>query len=257
VPIIETLINHGRKISGKKPIPVRLSDLHPNLDAWIELAALSDDLSFIPQAVDARCPPFSVISVTTPGDKHAAREAGFVSNGKKVFRLFCLALHHFDDVAARDVLKNTLEMSDGFAIVERQERRVASLLLVVLEFWLLLLVSVFWFCGDEVLLLLTYGLPVLPVMHWFDGVVSCLRTRTFEETIRLVEDAQRTKGIAAEQKSGRTTLKGCDEDVVVCGSWEFRHSRTMHTWPFGYMSVIVGIKIDKIELSEPLSNKHM
>ncbi|KXL41926.1 MAG: hypothetical protein FE78DRAFT_192677, partial [Acidomyces sp. 'richmondensis'] len=81
VPMIEILINHGREISGKKPIPVRLSDLHPNLDAWIELAALSENLSFIPQAVDARCPPFSVMG--------------------KVFRLFCLALHHFDDRAAQ------------------------------------------------------------------------------------------------------------------------------------------------------------
>ncbi|KXL41953.1 hypothetical protein M433DRAFT_150256 [Acidomyces richmondensis BFW] len=190
------------------------------------------------------------MGVTIPGEYSAARAAGLVSSGKKVFRLFCLALHHFDDRAAQTVLKNTLAASDAFAIVELQERRVGSVLSMVLEFWLLLLFSMFWFWGDEVRLLLTYGLPVLPVMHWFDRTVSCLRTRTFDETIQLVEDAQRTKWAAAEPTPIRTIVKGVDEDVVLCGDWELKHSKTMHTWPLGYMSVIFGKKIHRIECSD-------
>lgn len=87
MPFIETQVNHGRKASGRKPIPFRLSDLHPNLDAWMEHAALSDHLSFVPQPVNASNPPFSVISSTTPGNKDAAFQAGYESDGSKVFRL--------------------------------------------------------------------------------------------------------------------------------------------------------------------------
>jgi hypothetical protein len=35
-------------------------------------------------------------------------------DGKKLFRLFFLAFHHFDDPLARDILRNTIETADGF-----------------------------------------------------------------------------------------------------------------------------------------------
>ncbi|KAK4548003.1 hypothetical protein LTR36_010723 [Oleoguttula mirabilis] len=235
VPLIETLVNRGRKASGKKPILFRLSDIHPNLDAWMEHAALSDNLSFVPQPVDASFPPFSVISTTTAGDKDLVFRAGLRSNGSKVFRLFCLAFHHFDDETAKRVIKSTLETSDAFAIVELQDRRIGSLVLMLLEFWLLLLVTVFWFWHDELHLLLTYALPILPAVHSWDGFVSCLRTRTFEETVRLVEAVQGSN-------KGDHALKG-NAITVKRGDWMLSHSRTLHTWPIGYMEVTFGRKI--------------
>ena len=36
---------------------------------------------------------------------------------KKVMRLFSLAFHHFDDELAGNILKNTVETADGFALV--------------------------------------------------------------------------------------------------------------------------------------------
>ncbi|KAK0366325.1 hypothetical protein LTR91_007505 [Friedmanniomyces endolithicus] len=232
IPYIEALVNDSRKLEGKKPIPFRLSDLHPNLDAWIKHAALSDNLSFVPQPVDASYPPFSVISATTPGDKDVALKAGYASNGSKVFRIFCLSFHHFDDEAAQRVLKSTLETSDAFAIIELQDRRIGSLFLMVLEFWLVLFTTVFWFWDDWMHLLLTYGLPVLPAVHSFDGFVSCLRTRTFEETLRLIEDVQGGSLTAHEKEvEGSLSLRR---------QWQFSHARALHTWPLGYMEVIFG-----------------
>jgi len=236
VPLIEKLVNHGRKTSGKNPISFRLSDIHPNLDAWMDHAALSDHLSFVPQPVDASNPPFSVISSSTSGDKEAAFDAGYVSNGSKICRLFCLAFHHFDDETAKRVIKSTLETSDAFAIIELQDRRIGSLALMLLEYWLLLLITVFWFWHDEAHLLLTYAMPVLPAVHSWDGFISCLRTRTFEETIRLVETVQ------GNSKADHA-LKG-NAITVQRGDWLFSHSRTLHTWPIGYMEITFGKKVE-------------
>lgn len=230
VPRIERLVNRGRK--AKKQIPFRLSDIHPNLDAWMDHAALSDNLSFVPQPVDASNPPFSVISTTTAGEKDLAFRAGLRSNGNKIFRLFCLAFHHFDDETAKRVIKSSLETSDAFAIIELQDRRIGSLALMLLEFWLLLLVTMFWFWHDDLHLLLTYAIPVLPAIHSWDGFVSCLRTRTFEETIRLVEAVQ-------GREKGDHALLG-NAVSVTRGNWTFTHSRTLHTWPVGYMEVTFG-----------------
>ncbi|KAK5704962.1 hypothetical protein LTR97_002076 [Elasticomyces elasticus] len=267
IPFIETLVNDSRRLEGKKPIQFRLSDLHPNIDAWMKHAALSENLSFVPQPVDASYPPFvtrimddlqhesfspsqegtrkylrvianvhehgrfSVISATTTGDKAAALKAGYESKSK-MFRLFCLSFHHFDDPTARRVLKSTLETSDAFAIIELQDRRIGSLFLMLLEFWLLLAITVLWFWHDQLHLLLTYGLPILPFVHSFDGFVSCLRTRTFDETLRLVEDVQ---GV-------QSNMHGNDSNgnVTQRKSWQFSHVRALHTWPLGYMEVTFG-----------------
>lgn len=242
MPLIENLVNKQRRARGKKPITFRLSDIYPNLDAWMEHAARSDHLSFVPQPVDASNPPFSVISVSTAGDKEAAFDEGYESDGSKVFRLFCLAFHHFDDDMAQHVLKSTLQTSDAFAIIELQDRRVGSLLIMILEFWLLLLVTIFYFRHSSLHLLLTYAiplLPLLPLLHSWDGFVSCLRTRTFDEFLSLVDRVQgNPKG------DYNTSRRG---DVMAArGDWLFTHSRRLHTWPLGYMEVTFGRKISTV-----------
>ncbi|KAK3675044.1 hypothetical protein LTR78_004978 [Recurvomyces mirabilis] len=234
IPVIERHINRHRKLEGKQPIQFRLSDIVPNLDAWMAHASRSDNLSFVPQPVDASFPPFSVISTTTPGDKQAAADQGLVSNGSKVFRLFCLSFHHFDDEQAKRVIKSTLETSDAFAIIELQDRCVGSLALMLLEYWLLFIISALWFWHNRLHLLLTYCIPVLPAIHCFDGFVSCLRTRTFAETMHLVEDVQGGKAAVREDSQGRLRR----------GHWVFSHSRSLHTWPVGYMDFTFGKKIE-------------
>jgi len=82
----------------------------------------------------------------------------------------------------------------------------------------------------------TYCVPVLPAIHGFDGVVSCLRTRDFGEVMELVED------VLGVSRGGRA-LKG-NGITVRRGEWVFTYQRTLHTWPVGYMSVITGRKAD-------------
>lgn len=233
-PYIEKHVNRQRRRSGKPTIPFQLSDLYPNIDAWMYHAAHSESLTFIPQAVDATNPPFAAISYTTPGDKEAAAQQGFVHDGRKVLRLFCLSFHHFDDEGARRVIKSSLETSDALVIIELQDRRIATLLAMAMEALLVLIVTIFWYPFDWLRLLFTYIMPVLPAIHCFDGLVSCLRTRTFEEFTRLLSE------VTEKQYLG-------DDKVVVltqrAAGWSFTTMTGVHTWPCLYMNAIVGKKV--------------
>lgn len=75
-----------------------MTDLHPHIPEWKEACSKSKNLTFVSKPVDATNAPADLI----------------LDDGKKVFRMFNLAFHHFDDSLGRDILKNTLETSDGF-----------------------------------------------------------------------------------------------------------------------------------------------
>jgi hypothetical protein len=235
IPHIEKHVNALRSSTNRPPIAFNLSDLYPNIDAWLEPASRSANLSFIPDSVDATNPPFAAISSSTPGDKQAALQAGYEHDGRKVLRTFCLAFHHFDDEGALRVLRSTLETSDAIVVFELQERRVGSCLLMCLEFFLVYLMTIFWFPDDWLHLILVYGMPVLPVLHAFDGLVSCLRTRTCGEFVVLLDRAmgnQRGLGVFESEASVRR------------GGWVFTNRRVLHTWPLGYMNATVGVKVE-------------
>lgn len=234
-PSIEKHLQIQRAKAGRSPVAFYLSDISPNIDAYVMHASRSANLSFIPDPVDATNPPFAAISSNTPGDKEAARELGYEHDGCKVMRLFSLAFHHFDDEGAKRVIKSTMNTSDAVVIFELQERRIGSLMLMLLEPFLVYIMAIFWFAGDWFYLALTYLVPVMPIVHSFDGLISCLRTRTFEEFVELLDD---TLGKKHKQEIAGPLVS------VQRGDWMFTSHRTLHTWPFGYMNVIVGTKID-------------
>jgi len=91
----------SRRQSNSGPVKFVLTDIHPHIADWTEAAKKSDNLSFISTPVDATNVPKDLMEDT----------------GKKVFRLYNLAFHHFDDPLALEVLKNTLETADGFGCV--------------------------------------------------------------------------------------------------------------------------------------------
>jgi hypothetical protein len=64
-----------------------------------------------------------------------------------------------------------------------------------------------------------YLLPVVPFVLVFDGIVSCLRTRTGEEIEALMSEA----GVS---KRG----------------WRFQEGDEWHTWPIGRMRWFVGVR---------------
>jgi len=85
----------------KRPVRFVLTDLHPHVDDWKKAASASPNLSYITNSVDAAHAPADIVGQ-------------YKAEGTKVFRLFNLAFHHFDDPLAKAILKNTVETSDGF-----------------------------------------------------------------------------------------------------------------------------------------------
>jgi hypothetical protein len=67
----------------------------------------SPNIRYEPQPVDAGAAPPQML------ERYA--QSGRAGGRKKLLRLFNLAFHHLDDAAAKAVLKNTVETSDGFA----------------------------------------------------------------------------------------------------------------------------------------------
>ncbi|TKA75748.1 hypothetical protein B0A49_02583 [Cryomyces minteri] len=183
VPTIERLVNQERASQGEKPIPFLLSDIHPHLDAWITASSRSAHLSFVPQSVDATHPPVSVTSRTATFNNPA--EA--YTSDTRVFRLYCLAFHHFPDALARKTLASTLATSDGFAIIELQDRHVFSLALMALDLLLVFFVSPLWFWGDWLRLLFTNIVPLLPVIQAFDGAKEEHSAHTISQRIRTLK----------------------------------------------------------------------
>jgi hypothetical protein len=78
-----------------------LTDLHPHIPDWTEASKRSENLTFVSEPVDAANAPAHLNG----------------QEGKKIFRLYNLAFHHFDDNLGSDILRNTLETADGFGYV--------------------------------------------------------------------------------------------------------------------------------------------
>lgn len=83
--------------NGNGGVKFIMTDIHPHIPDWTQLAKESENLSFISESVDAANAP-----------------AVLTQAGGKIFRLYNLAFHHFDEQLASDILKNTLETSSGF-----------------------------------------------------------------------------------------------------------------------------------------------
>ncbi|KAI9827467.1 MAG: hypothetical protein M1832_004817 [Thelocarpon impressellum] len=205
-PRIERAVNARlARAGGDRQARFVLTDLFPHTEAWAEAAAKSDNLDYVPEPVDA---------TRAPADLLRGRSS---EGGSKVFRMFNLSFHHFDDPLAREILVDTIRTSDGFGIFELQDRTLLSFVAITLIFPLLLLVSPFYFWRSPGHLFFTYVIPVIPLVLILDGWVSCLRTRTAGEVKALLE-GQGVEG------------------------WAFGDGEETHTWPMGKLSYIVGVK---------------
>jgi hypothetical protein len=180
-----------------------LTDIHPHIPDWTIASKKSANLSFVSEPVDATNAPTDLVG----------------RDGKKIFRLYNLAFHHFDDKLGSNILRNTLETADGFAIFELQERTVSSLLTVFAMGLLFFAITPFYFWRSPGHLFFTYIIPIIPFVLVFDGYVSSLRTRSPEEVQKLMKDC------------------GADLD-----GWTVKHGAEQHTWPTGYMTWLIGTK---------------
>jgi hypothetical protein len=157
--------------------------------------------------------------------------------------LYCLSFHHFPDGVAEKVLQSSMSTSDGFAIIELQRRDLASVALILGHVMHMFLTTWLWFWKDPLMFLMTYIIPVVPVVVTFDGVVSCLRTRGFEEVVALVdaEDVGRS-GKKDTEIAIEVDKEGREIKVVRRNGWVLRGGSELHTWPVGYMNWVVGVR---------------
>jgi hypothetical protein len=112
-------------------------------------------------------------------------DAACVPESLRGFRTIFSSFHHFPDTVARAVLGDAVRRSEGFATAEvtsRTLRAFATILLMPLFAWILTprMRPLRWSR-----LLLTYLVPVIPLVVLWDGLVSCCRTRTPEELLAL------------------------------------------------------------------------
>jgi hypothetical protein len=209
--------------------------LYPNIPAWEAHAKKSDNLTFIEESVDATRPPPSALSITTSSPSPSPS----TKPQTRIFRLFNLSFHHFPDVLAKQVLRSTLRNSDGFAIIELQDRRFGCLLTMFCNAFLVLAVTPFWFppWRNKIHNLLTYT-GVLPFVLCWDGVSSCIRTRTFEEVMAIVGQIE---GVEPTIRHGKELgERHCD-----IKDWKFTGRRELHTWPFGFVNFTTGVRESK------------
>jgi hypothetical protein len=154
-----------RALARHAPLTVLLTDKFPS-------AALSARLRGDP----------SIHSVDVSVD------AASVPESLRGFRTIFSSFHHFPDAVARDVLGDAVRCGDGFAMAEvtsRTLRAVAMILLLPVFAWILT-PRMRPFRWSR--LLLTYLLPLIPLVVVCDGLVSCCRTRTPQELLALTMD---------------------------------------------------------------------
>jgi hypothetical protein len=236
-PIFEQLINSHREAIGKAPLKFILADLYPNRDAWKKVCKQQKHLHFHDYAVDATCAPTNCRSLDPSAPDPLAIEDSVgvysktkISREDRVFRLFNLAFHHFDNKAATRLLADTMEHSDGIAIIELQDRRYGCLSMMLFNGILAFLVTLVWFwpfnsraAGKRkrniLQIFLTYT-GILPFVLWYDGLASCLRTREFEEVMSLAAKAQ-----------GLDEVPSIENDVCELGEWQFTVIRERYVTP--------------------------
>ncbi|KAB8294086.1 hypothetical protein EYC80_009540 [Monilinia laxa] len=191
-----------------------LTDLHPHIPDWTAASKRSSDLNFIAESVDAANAPRDLLK-----NVHGNSDMNGINGQRKVFRLYNLAFHHFDNELGSEILKNTVETADGFGIFELQERTLSSLITMFAMGIMIMGITPFYFWRSPGHLFFTYVIPIIPFVLVFDGIISSVRTRSAGEVEALMK------------KSGGD-MEG----------WRVLSGRERHTWPTGYMTWVMGIK---------------
>ncbi len=146
------------------PVEVVLTDKYPNLDAFSRVQAVSgNSIRFCPDPVDAmRMPP-----------------------ELKGFRTLFASFHHFPPQQARAILADAVRNRQGIGIFEFTQRSPLALFLIPFAVALIWMLTPFVRPFRWSRLLLTYVIPVIPLVACFDGMVSCLRTYSPRELRKL------------------------------------------------------------------------
>lgn len=159
-----------------------LTDRYPNLSAFVRLAALHPShIIYIDDSVDATKVPEKLLGLRT------------------MFNSF----HHFSPVAARSVLEAAVEAGQPIGIFEIPERALSTISILLFTPVIVAAATPFIRPFRWRRLLWTYVLPVVPLVSWWDGLVSQFRAYTVAEMLEM------TRGLEAyEWKAARVKIEG-------------------------------------------------
>lgn len=139
---------------------IRLTDKWPNRDAFARVTSLSQGvISAEPGSVDVFDPPANLAGVRTMFD----------------------ALHHFDPEDARRIFAVAAEARAPIAVFDGANRTAAMIVGAVFIPILVLLLTPLVRPFRWSRLLLTYLIPVLPLVIFWDGLVSHMRAHSTAE----------------------------------------------------------------------------
>ena len=152
-------------------LKIVLTDFYPNVKAFEYTKNLTGNMEYVSRSIDARDVPEEL----------------------KGLRIQFLSLHHFKPSDARLILRNAIDTNSSIAIVEAQERSVASILAMLFSPISVFLVTPFIRPFSWGRLLFTYLIPLVPLFVLWDGVVSSLRTYSIQEMNQLIADVDTEK----------------------------------------------------------------
>lgn len=144
------------RLDQQWPLAVALTDKFPSEALQHRLDSQDSALSAVTYSVDAALVPESL----------------------RGFRTIFASFHHFPDAAAAQVLADAVRAGEGIATAEVTSRTFKALAVICFTPVLCLLCTPFIRPFRLPRILLTYLLPAIPLTVLWDGLVSCLRTRT-------------------------------------------------------------------------------
>lgn len=214
--------DNNNKNNNNKLVHFVLTDLHPHIPNWALAASTSPQVHYAPASIDAANSPADLLTTVEP-----PLPPSLTNNITKTFRTFHLSFHHFPDPLARDILRNTMTTSNGFAIIELQDRHFTSFLaLFLLGIGVVALAPYYaWRWRSFGTLFWSWAIPVLPFVLVWDGWMSSIRSRT------------------ADEIQGMMASCGVAEDEV--RKWTLKSGRVTHLPPFAHVNWIIATKRDE------------
>lgn len=157
----------SRKLQGNaRALQISLTDKYPNLKAFEKTEAMSGDITFYPESVDATNVPLEL----------------------RGFRTMFTSFHHFPREEALAILRSSVGARQGIGIFEITRRSAVTISLMFLWALTPFVFTPFVRPFRWSRLLWTYAIPIIPFVLLFDGVVSCLRTYRPQELTELTEE---------------------------------------------------------------------
>ena len=157
---------HEALRSAGSDVKITLTDKYPNLVAFAHLTSShTGNISYVAEPVDATSVPDELTGMRT------------------MFNAF----HHFPPAEARSILRSAVRAWQPIGIVEISERTPAMMLLVMFTPLFVWVVTPFLQPFRWRRLFWTYGLPAIPLMCWWDGMVSQWRCYRVAELLALTE----------------------------------------------------------------------